>query len=232
MKRGFEDEDMKQQALAYMTCKNFMAKRIFEQQAEIESLKDQLMTLNIKHTQLFDAYKLLGSTIAKDQFNLSGCELVNSLEIDDNKDNGILTSGVEFNPESLFDTGKQCVDKVLQQLKAENLELTKELEAVRADNIIKDMSITKLTSDRVLLYNELSELVLSLKKVNLEVLNKLYSDQTAKSKTVTSCLGVKINILSAMSQLAMISMNSGADVDVNSCMHVIKKFEDELSKII
>jgi hypothetical protein len=45
MKRGLaEDDDRKQETLAYMKTKSFMAKRIFEQQAEIETLKEQLMT--------------------------------------------------------------------------------------------------------------------------------------------------------------------------------------------
>jgi hypothetical protein len=234
MKKGFEDDDMKQQSLAYMKTKNFMAKRIFEQQTEIETLKEQLITQNIKYMQLWDAYKLLSLKCDhnKDNFNLSGCELANSLVLDEKeKDNHFLVGNTEFNPDSIFEDKKQQ-DKLFSQLKTENLELTKELENLKLDNNYKELTIGKLTSDRVLLFNELSELVLSLKNVNLEVLNKLYKE-TVKTKTVTSCLGIKMNLLSSLSQLSMISMTSGnTDINVNSCIHVITKFEEELAKIL
>jgi hypothetical protein len=231
MKRGLEDEDcndddMRQQSMAYMKTKNFMAKRIFEQQSEIESLKEQLMSMNLKYMQLWDSYKL--SVSNTNGFNLSSSsELANSLVIDDKDGSNepVLISNVDFgSPEQ--DSGKSF-EKVIQQLKAENMGLVKELETLKLDNSNKDLTVSRLTSDRVLLYNELSELVMSLKKLNLEVFNKLYKE-TAKPSVISS-LGIKFNILSAVSQLSMVTMNSGcSDINLSSCMHAIKKFEDEL----
>jgi hypothetical protein len=230
-----EEEDIQQESLAYMKTKLFMARRIFEQQAEIETLKEQLLQQNIKYMQLFESIKLTGGQTNgannRDPLNLSG-DLANSLDLEGEgkeKDNNVMMSNTEFNLlESVCND--KLYEKVILQLKGENLELTKELEALRANNMISQLSISKLTADRMLLYNELCELTFNLKKMNLEVLNKIYKE-TAKNKSVTSGLGIKINILSACGQIAMITGNSNNEIKLDNCIHVINKFEDELNNI-
>jgi predicted nucleic acid-binding protein len=237
MKRNFEDEDIKQEALAYIKTKTFMARRIFEQQSEIETLKEQLFEMNVKYMKLFESHKLLANQISnhlkQENLSVSG-DLTNSIELDDpkDKDNGnTLNIASEFSADFLVLDEKKNFGNLLQQFKIESIEMGKEVEALRLENSLKDLTINKLNSDKLLLFNELSELVFGLKKMNLEVLNKIYKD-TVTPKSITSGLGIRMNIMSACNQLSMVSVNSNSEIDVNSCMHVIKKFEDEINKII
>jgi hypothetical protein len=226
MKSYFDEEDMKQESLAYMKTKIFMAKRISEQQNEIELLRDQLMMMNIKYMQLYEANKLLSTS--KDQFNTSNSELANSLllECDKEKDHGVLACNSDFSPDYAFEDKK--AEKLLNLLKLENIELNKDVESLKVECCNKDLIISKLTNDRLMLYTELSELIMSLKKLNLEVFNKFYKE-TVRPATITSCLGIKINILSALSELSMLTMDTNSAINISSCMYAVKKIEEELN---
>lgn len=56
---ALDNDDLTQECWAYMKTKQFMAKRIFEQQEEIEKIKNQLFYHSIKHVQMYDWLKFI-----------------------------------------------------------------------------------------------------------------------------------------------------------------------------
>ena len=58
-----ELEDLTQECYAYMKTKQFMAQRIFEQQDEIENIKNQLFYHSIKHVQMYDWLKFVNEQL-------------------------------------------------------------------------------------------------------------------------------------------------------------------------
>jgi hypothetical protein len=53
----FDESDLAQECYGYLKTKLFMAKRISEQQIEIENLKAALFKMTINYTNLFDLLK-------------------------------------------------------------------------------------------------------------------------------------------------------------------------------
>ena len=79
-------EDLKEEYTAYMKTKTYMAKRILEQQEDIEKLKEMFLYQNIRNTQMYEMVKQINSKISKkDDMNLSH-DLVNSIILEDKKD--------------------------------------------------------------------------------------------------------------------------------------------------
>ena len=81
-----DTESLKQECYGYLKTKQFMAERIFEQQKEIESLKNQVFYHSIKHIQMYDWLKFMNEQMKlisspkkeKNDFNVSNNELEHS----------------------------------------------------------------------------------------------------------------------------------------------------------
>jgi hypothetical protein len=216
-KNAYDNDDMAMECNAYLKTKLFMAKRIAEQQSEIETLKEQLYYHTVRHTQMYDSLRQINEQLnfwskckfQVDEVNLSG-ELASSVVIEEEKE--------------IFknDFNENDKDKIINCLKNENLELRKELEILKTENLERNMFINKLTNDKFILFTELSELVSSLRRVDLNKLNQFYMMNTEKdalminsisveknsSFKMISSMGVKYNILSAKSQLTLLINNS------------------------
>jgi hypothetical protein len=186
----FDDEDKILQCNAYLGTKLFMAKRIADQQKEIEILKDQLYYHTTRHTELYDVLKNLNEQLAalqrkavkhsenlheqdKNEINFSG-DLANSFTLEgdeeDNKENKEKLIKEKFNLE-------HDKDKIIESLKNENLSLRKELEVFKTENLEKIFFCDKLVYEKYIVLTELNELVNCLKQVDLEMLNKFYNSQ-------------------------------------------------------
>ena len=97
---AYDLEDLTQECYAYMKTKQFMAQRIFEQQEELEIVKNQLFYHSIKHVQMYDWLKFINEQLQhiklkkesennKEDMNLSA-DLANSLIYDPQNDNADL----------------------------------------------------------------------------------------------------------------------------------------------
>jgi hypothetical protein len=198
-------DDLNQECTAYMKTKQFMAKRIVQQQEEIEQLKQALIYHSGKHLQTFDLLKnmqeqfdLLKELKKEKPLDLSNEEIVNSFICpEDSKEYGV----DNFN----YSNDRNFNDLALRK---ENIDLTKELERLRVTVLEKTLEINKLRSDKFLLHNELSELLNSLKKVDMDKLNNFYkhnlNGHVVTKSDLPSIKGVKYNIMSAQSQLVKI----------------------------
>ncbi len=124
------------------------------------------------------------------------------------------------------------LNKIINNLKNENLELKKENEILRVENLDKNLIITKLKSEKFLLYNELIELVNTLKTVDIKLLNKFYKNLSSNSKLsknyMPSSLGIKYNILSVQNQLSYL-MHSDL-VSAKGYQDYLTKSKDTFSK--
>lgn len=124
------------------------------------------------------------------------------------------------------------LNKIINNLKNENLELTKENETLRVENLDKNLIITKLKSEKFLIYNELIELVNTLKTVDIKLLNKFYKNLSSNSKLnrnyMPSSLGIKYNILSVQNQVSYL-MHSDL-VSAKGYQDYLNKGKDTFSK--
>lgn len=254
----YDYEDVVQECNAYLKTKIFMAKRIAEQQAEIETLKEQLLYHSLKHAELYEMMAGINEKIEK--LKKGGSCSINHTSQITNDDEKINLSGEFIQSIEILDDGKKIPDEkkifdstkevpafedpssdIIQVLKNENLELRKELELSRTENIEKDLRISRLIADRYVLFSELNELVGSLKRVDQNLLNKFYmanaksylyqgtgkipnSGEKRKlplktalsSSDILSSMGIKYNILSAQSQLSLLTnsnLNEMEDFD-------------------
>jgi hypothetical protein len=216
--RGKYDlEDLREEYLAYMKTKTYMAKRILEQQEEIEKLKEMLLFQNIRNTQMYDMLKQINTKLnKKEDLNLSH-DLVNSIILDERKDVESDNSDIEKVEDKSF--------------KEEYIELKKQIETLRSDLCVKDSVINKQVSDKFLLFSELGELVYALKGLDPNTINKLLQD--SKKKSYASFLGIKFNLLSAECQLAAMSsidqFKEGKEGSIEFYKWILNKFEKELN---
>ena len=97
------------------------------------------------------------------------------------------------------------LNKIINTLTNENLELKKENELIRVENLDKNLTISKLKAEKFILYNELNELINSLKTIDLKVLNKFYKNYSSNLKlskgNMPCSMGIKYNVLSVQNQL-------------------------------
>jgi hypothetical protein len=196
-----EFDDLTQECTAYMKTKQFMAKRIVQQQEEIEILKQNVIYHCGKHMEMYDMLKNMQEQlellkdIKHEKLDISNDDLVNSFVYpEDSREYGVIPAEKNSNDLSL---------------KKENIELTKEVERLKVALLEKSLDNSKLRSDKFQLYNELNELVLSLKRVDLDKLNTFYKKNLIGPTTVTKsdmpiAKGVKYNIMSAHSQICKI----------------------------
>jgi len=79
---------------------------------------------------------------------------------------------------------------------------------LKIDNLEKVITINKLKSDKFLLFNELNELVHSLKMVDIKTLNKFFKkfnqDRAFTRSEMPYSMGIKYNIMTAQNQLAFL----------------------------
>jgi hypothetical protein len=210
-------DDLKEEYNAFMKTKTYMAKRILEQQEEIEKLKDMLLYQNVRNTQMYDMVKQVNSKLSrKEDINLSQ-DLINSIILDDKKENELESSGIE-----------KSEDK---SLKEENVQMRKHLELLKGELCMKDSIINKLVYDKFLLYSELAELVYAIKGIDPKTLNKLLGESNKKS--YASFLGIKLNLLSAECQLAgsnsVDQFKGGEEGSIEFYKWILSKFEAELN---
>jgi hypothetical protein len=169
-KRRYDQDDLMQECNAFMKTKVFMAKRIAEQQNEIDLLVSELYCQAVKQTELYNALRALNDKIdliklentKKDEqhLDISG-DYVSSVVLEDEKEAAI-----------------QCMcpiyEKDIQGLKNENLELRKEIELVRYENSVKTIDNSRLFYEKYILFSELNELVTCLKRIDLKSLNEFF----------------------------------------------------------
>lgn len=217
---GLRPEDLAQECNAYMEIKHFMSQRILEQEEEMEQLKTNLLYHSGKHIEMYDWIKNINENlnslnIRKDSgLNFSG-DIIDSINCDDNNINN-------FNNSELL-------------LKNENLDLIKQNEALRTEIATKNLQISKLSSEKLMLINELIELMISLKRVNLNSLNKFFMENSEEVKDriqITSALGLKYNILSAQHQISCLVKGDSKSLEhkLERGFDVLKHFSDDLKK--
>jgi len=248
-----ELEDLSQECYAYMKTKQFMAQRIFEQQDEIESIKSQLFYHTIKHVQMYDWLKFVNQQLQ--QIKLKK-EAENTVKVDLDVSEDLAHSFVYEQaqnertpiPEkktipktlsnlSLKDTEVDYLKQTINTLKNENLDLRRENEMLRVESLEKNLTMTKLRSEKFILFNELNELTKSLKMVDQRLLNKFYKSHTSHLKLdksfMPSSLGLKYNIVSVQNQLSYL-MHSDLISNKNFSEYVLKAkdtFAKEKAKI-
>ena len=237
-----EFEDLSQECTAYMKTKQFMAKRILQQQEEIEALKQSVLYHSAKHIQMYDMMKSLLEQIEALKRNkneiLINDNLVDSFVIDDenSKDYGCL--------------GYEHIDKNANEitLKKENLEMCKDIERLNVILMEKTLEINKITSDKFILFNELNELVMSMKKVDMNELNAFYKSHTKTmyfGKLEMPCTkGIKYNVLSSQSQLIKViksdlikkKLNGVADegekINLDNYLNILNSMDDDFDKLL
>jgi len=198
-----------------------MAQRIFEQQDELEDIKNQLFYHSIKHVQMYDWLKFVNEQLQqirlrkdydkpnKEELDVSD-ELTSSFLIEQNITTSpeVKKKNIQKQPssQSLKDAEIESLKQIINSLKNENLDLRKENEKLRVENLEKNLIISKVKSEKFILFNELNELTNSLKTVDLKLLNKFYKSCTSNIKLsknfMPSSLGIKYNILSVQNQLS------------------------------
>jgi hypothetical protein len=206
-------DDLSQECTAYMKTKQFMAKRIHEQQEEIEILKQNVIYLSGKLFQaeemvlhMSDQVKLLKESLKiqkpQEEFDLSNSELASSFIYENCEES----------------QGEKITPKFFEELKKENFQLRKDLENYRIQILDSTIQLNKTKSDKFILFNELNEMLMSLKKVDLEKLNSFYkinSDKILNKNEMPIAKGIKYNILSAQSQLCKMMVTDSVTKKLN-----------------
>jgi len=214
-------EDLSQECTAYMKTKQFMANRIHQQQEEIDMLKQHIIYHSGREIQMYEMIKTLSEEIEmlKKIKNVHK-EKGKDDSLCDNEDNAGVSLSDDFATSLICDekdhliTGYETINAVTHQdkrpeeikmLKEENLDLQKENEKLSLQILENTLEINKVKSDKFILFNELNELIMSLKKINIDELNEFYKKHR-DSRTLTKSdmplsKGIKYNILSAQSQI-------------------------------
>jgi hypothetical protein len=220
--KKYDKEDLAQKSNAYLKTKLFMAQRIAQQQKEIESLKEQLVDMTLKHSEMFDMVRSIN-----EQLN-SKDETVKPLMLLGSEDNINLsqsfTDSVVFeqqqtpqvSPKEQSPRMSQKDDKITQLLKNENLDLNKKITFFKTKEKEDSLMINKLIYEKYILFSELNELITCLKKVDNNLLNDFYLKNSEPSKRDSvSSMGIKYNILSAHSQLLLLDQKSDEKTQIS-----------------
>ena len=116
-------------------------------------------------------------------------------------------------------------------LTKENSNVTQRNLYLNADIKMKNSKINKLENKNILILNELIELVHSLRTIDIRNLNRIYLKNLSLKKkedletlNITSCLGIKYNILSAESFLSyLINTNRNKNKDKKNIFDSLKE---------
>ena len=143
----------------------------------------------------------------------------------------------------------------IEDLKNENLELYKENLKLKNEINMRNFKVSKLTTEKLLLINELKELLNSLDKVDQKTLHNFFKENKIKKNQkniynkynhldIPSSLGIKYNILSTYSVIGTIiskveenkslpdSKYDFTDVDLNKCKNIFKNFEKDFERML
>lgn len=219
-------DDLSQECTAYMKTKQFMAKRIHEQQEEIEVLKQNVIYLSGKLIQAEEMIMHMGDQvkILKESFKFKSQNEKNSSPENNEFDlsNSELTSSFvyenfqETHMEKITPNIPKCEE--FENLKNENFQLRKDLENFRIQILDSTIQLNKTKSDKFILFNELNEMIMSLKKIDLEKLNSFYkvnSDKILNKNEMPIAKGIKYNILSAQSHLCKMMVSDSITKKLN-----------------
>jgi len=251
---GTDIEDLSQECIAYLKTKQFMADRIYQQQEEIDMLKQNVMYHSGKHLQMHEMLSNITEQLeiirpnlnnikaeeaATDQVNYEDSndfvvsnELTTSFMCDENFENlsyannnddisakikteeeikGINKATNTIDSEENFISPKTRDSRRLQQLseaRKENVEYKKELEKLKIKLLEQTLELNKVKTDKFILFNELNEVIQSIRRVDLDKLNSFVkTNSNAKNLNridMPSAKGLKYNVLSAQCQLGKI----------------------------
>ena len=222
--KKYDKEDLAQKSNAYLKTKLFMAQRIAQQQKEIDSLKEQLYDMTLKHSEMYDIVRSINEQLTSKDDTVKPLMLLGS------EDNIDLSQS--FTDSVIFEEKQQQTpqvsqkeqsprvshkdDKITQLLKNENLELNKKITYLKTKQKEDSLMINKLIYDKYILFSELNELVTSLKNVDVNLLNDFFLKNSESNKRDSvSSMGIKYNILSAHSQLLLLDQKSDEKTQIS-----------------
>lgn len=258
-------EDLSQECTAYMKTKQFMAKRIHQQQEEIEALKQSVIFYSGKDIQMHEMIRNLNEQLdllkkEREEFTLgikknekvgktdtkekeksndspiiledSNSDLAASFVYEDNFDltntvkkpeNGLKNcinsaEGCE-SPLSIPFNSRKKNETLNKEMASEIVELRKEIEKLKIENLDKTIELNKIKTDKFIIFNELNELVNSLKRVDIDKLNSFYKKNSNSLFTkleMPNSKGIKLNILSAQSQLNKILLSDSIKMKIQN----------------
>lgn len=238
--KKYDKEDLAQKSNAYLKTKLFMAQRIAQQQKEIDSLKEQLNDMTLKHSEMYDIVRCINEQLS------SKDDTVRPLMLLGSQDNIDLSQS--FTDSVIFEEKQQQTpqvsqkeqsprashkdDKITQLLKNENLELNKKITYLKTKQKEDSLMINKLIYDKYILFSELNELITSLKNVDVNLLNDFFlKNSEANKRDSVSSMGIKYNILSAHSQLLLLDQKSNEKsqisvIENNKNIELLKQTSD------
>lgn len=169
--------DLSQECYSYMKIKQFLADRLTQQQEEIDTLRKKVK------------YYIARDVINKDVID----KLVNQLGVLKKREGSFSLCSEEAVSEDLEKESKE--NKKIEEAKAEDQ---------YEEELIEE--INKLSVDKFILFNELNELVMGLKRCNLDKLNELLMKDKGffPQEEMPIINGLQLNVLSAESQLCKI----------------------------
>jgi hypothetical protein len=198
-----DQEDLAQECTAYMKTKQFMANRIHEQQEEIDFLKRNLIYQSGQNIQkdiiiqnLREQIQILKKSKKIEELSILSEDLAHSYVYED---------GIDQLKSKISDKdGEEKIKNKHNEETVGNTEIKNDLEELRIAYLEKNIELNKVKSDKYILFNELNELVMALKRVDMEKLNSFYKKNTENSLSkfeMPIAKGIKFNILSAQSMI-------------------------------
>lgn len=132
------------------------------------------------------------------------------------------------------------------KLKKENLQLIQEFQEIK-------LELSKFSYEKFILFSELNELINTLSKVDLNLLNQFYInniniESTNNKRDIYSSMGIKYNVLSSMNMMGISSLNYSqissdfkknhenqylfSEKYIEITKNKIEKFEEELNDYV
>lgn len=227
-------EDMALECNSYLKVKHFMSKRIQELEQEVESLKTEYLSQVSLNCELLSLLKIEKNLpIPKEQAQLQiPSHTTESLILNLNDNESCSHSNTfSYNVDEQVSNTDNCVE-----IKNRNIELMRENTKLAAELRVKNLKIKRVMTDKLIIMNELNELLISLRKVDIDLLNKFYSRNAKLDKDMRCYLGVKYNILSAQSTLSMQTETQLGKTELEGkikvCESVLKSYQNEFSSLL
>lgn len=155
LQHDYHNQPLDESNLNYIRTKNFMAKRILQQQDELDFLNQLVFYEQIKEVNLLELENINDILNLKDLDNLELNDQINKLTL----------NNIEM------ENKYEVVDFKNTSVSEEEAMLLKELNSLKEDDLYLTMRLNKLSTDRYLLKNELKELINSLKQIDIKELN-------------------------------------------------------------
>lgn len=230
-----DNEDLSQECTAYLKTKLFMSKRIQEQQEEINFFKNKFLFYSTSNIQKDE---IISNLISQIQL-IKSFKLSSSPEKENKKiDNEIFND--EFVTSFIIDNNFEKNADFIDTPEKEEKKLKQEKDNLKNELILAKVELNKLKSEKFLLMSELNELIMSLKKVDLNKLNTFYKSNIEISLfkyEMPIANGIKYNILSAQNQINKILLSEYSSTstsnkpgkEINELIDITKKYEDYIS---